>query len=54
MKNYKPVKLEDRNAVIIKIIGSGKANKGIEKLVKNYKCTDPKIKKIIQDLYGRK
>lgn len=46
--------MENKNTIILKIIGDGKINKGVEKLVREYDCADPKIKKIIQQLYGKK
>jgi len=43
--------MKDKHAMILKIIGNGKTDKGVETLIRDYRCKDPRIQKIIQEFF---
>lgn len=51
----KRVMIKNNNITILKVLGNGKADKGIDKLLRNYQknCDNPKIKKFIDSLTSK-
>jgi hypothetical protein len=54
MTDWKLTKLKNKHFTMLKVLGNGQINRGIEKLITGYSPTKPEIKKIKDKLYNNK
>lgn len=47
-------KIKNKHYTALKVLGRGKVNKGLEIVIKEYNCNNPRIRKLLKDIYDDK